>query len=232
MIRVFIGYDRAETVAFHVAAFSIMRRCSQPVAIVGLMLPQLPMWRERDPRQSTDFAFSRFLVPYLCQYEGCAIFMDCDMLARADILGLWASLPHDQAVGVVKHDYTPKTEHKFLDQPQSAYSRKNWSSVMVFNNAACRALTPEYVNEAPGLELHQFRWLDDDAICGLDPSWNHLVGEYAPNREARLAHFTLGTPCFAKYRYCEFADEWFAEHDAMLDYDRRGEFSRPERVET
>ncbi len=231
MIRVFIGYDRAETVAFHVAAFSIMRRASEPVSITGLILPQLPMWRERDPRQSTDFAFSRFLVPYLCHYEGRAIFMDCDMLCRADILGLWAELPRDQAVAVVKHDYIPSGTAKFLDRPQSAYPRKNWSSVMVFNNAACRALTPEYVNTAPGIELHQFRWIDDEAIRELPKRWNHLVGEYPPNPDAKLVHFTLGTPCFGRYRHCEFAEEWFSEHDAMLHYDRHGEFSRPPRAE-
>lgn len=229
MIRVFIGYDAAETVAFHVLAHSILRHASSPVLIAGLVLRQVPMWRDRDAHQSTDFAFSRFLVPYLCHYEGRAIFMDCDMLCRADIVELWDALPSDKSVAVVQHYYTPLGESKFLDRPQSAYPRKNWSSVMGFDNAACRALTPEYVNSAPGLDLHQFRWLEDDRIGELPPEWNHLVGEYPPKPAAKLAHFTLGTPCFKKYRHCEFAAEWFAEHDRMLAYDRRGEFSKPER---
>jgi lipopolysaccharide biosynthesis glycosyltransferase len=231
MLRVFIGYDAHETVAFHVAAFSIMRRASAPVSITGLMLPQLPITRDRDPKQSTDFAFSRFLVPHLCHYEGRAIFMDCDMLCRSDILELWDSLPPFKSAAVVKHDYAPKAGEKFLDQAQTAYRRKNWSSVMVFNNPACRALTPAYVNTASGLDLHQFRWLEDAQLWELPREWNHLVGEYEPNPAAKLVHFTLGTPCFAKYRHCEYSKEWHEERAAMLDYDRSKEYSRPERVD-
>lgn len=231
MIRVFIGYDAQETIAFHVAAHSILRHASQPVLVSGLMLRQLPMWRARDAKQSTDFAFSRFLVPSLCDFEGRAIFMDCDMLCRADIVELWDALPAGAAVAVVKHRYTPRSEAKFLDHDQTLYARKNWSSVMVFNNAHCQALTSRYVNEASGLELHQFRWLQDKEIAELPAEWNHLVGEYAPNPAAKLVHFTLGTPCFPKYRFCEFATEWFAERDRMLHHERVGEFSRPERNE-
>ena len=232
MLRVFIGYDKAETVAFHVAAHSITRRASRPVAITGLVLSQLPITRERDVVQSTDFAFSRFLVPHLCDYKGTALFMDCDMLVRADVNELAAMIEPHHAVAVVKHDYVPKNGHKFLGHEQARYARKNWSSVMVFNNARCRALTPDYVNRATGLELHQFQWLDDGEIGALDPAWNHLVGEYEPNPAAKIAHFTLGTPCFARYRHCEFSREWHEELDAMLHYDRYGEYSRPERVET
>lgn len=157
--------------------------------------------------------------------------MDCDMLCRVDIAGILENIEPHHAVSVVKHDYVPKSERKFLNQQQTSYARKNWSSVMVFNNALCPQLTPEYVNSATGLQLHQFKWLADHMIGALDRSWNHLVGEYQPNPNARLVHFTLGTPCFAKYRDCEFANEWFEEKNAMLDYDRRGEFSKPERVE-
>lgn len=230
MIRVFIGFDSAETVAFHVLSHSILRHASGPVSITGLILGQLPMWRERDPKQSTDFAFSRFLVPWICDYQGKAIFMDCDMLMRSDIRELWGLLPENRALAVVQHDYTPLGETKFLDRPQTAYHRKNWSSVMVFDNAACSALTPAYVNTATGLELHQFQWLGNESIFGLPRQWNHLVGEYAPDPEAKLVHFTLGTPCFAKYRHCEFAEEWYEERSLMLDYDKRLEFSRPPRL--
>jgi hypothetical protein len=217
MLRVFIGYDSNETVAYHVLAHSIMRHSSVPVSITPLVLSQLPMTRARDPRQSTDFSFSRFLVPWLCDYEGQAIFMDCDMLCRADLAELHGE--HGAAVSVVKHNYTPRPERKFLNQPQSVYPKKNWSSVMVFDNARCRALMPAYVNFASGLELHQFKWLaGDHEIGALDPAYNHLVGEYDPDRAAKIAHFTLGTPCFTKYADCEYADEWRAERDLMLHH--------------
>lgn len=226
MVRCFLGYDSNETVAYHVLAHSILRHASVPVSVTPLKLSQLPMKRDRTPTQSTEFSFSRFLVPWLCGYQGSAIFMDSDMLCRTDIAALKGR--EDFAVSVVKHNYTPRPEDKFLGQRQSIYAKKNWSSVMVFDNERCRALTPEYVNTASGLELHQFKWLPSDGWIGeLEPEWNHLVMEYAPNPAAKIVHFTRGTPCFAKYADCEFAQEWRDERDRMLDYNKMGEYALP-----
>lgn len=219
VIRVFIGYDLREAIAFSVLAHSIHARASQPVSIVPIMLDQLrgTLTRERHPLQSTDFSFSRFLTPYLCDYSGWAIFMDCDMLMREDIAKLWALRDERYAVMVVKHDHEPRETVKFLGEPQSKYEKKNWSSVMLFNNARCRALTPEYVNSASGLELHQFKWLASDAQIGALPDrWNHLVGYNAPRSDAALVHYTLGGPYFAEYAGCEYAAEWRDARDAML----------------
>jgi len=229
-MRIFIGHEPDETVALWTLAHSIVRRSSVPVQIVPLVLRQLPLTRPREPMQSTEFSFSRFLVPYLCGYEGVAAFLDCDMLCRTDIAELFASVQEDKAVSVVQHNYTPKHTTKFLDKPQTAYKRKNWSSVMVFDNDKCRALTPDYVNTASGLDLHQFKWLHSAQIGALDPAWNHLVGEFDLNPAAKIAHFTLGTPCFAKYRHCEFAQEWRDELSSMLHHNSSGEYSRPERM--
>jgi hypothetical protein len=135
--------------------------------------------------------------------------MDCDMLMRRDIAELWKLRDEGAAVMCVKHDYTPKEETKFLGQVQTKYEKKNWSSVMLFNNARCRALTPEYVSTGSGLELHQFRWLEDEGLVGALPlEWNWLVGEYDYNPAAKNAHFTLGGPYFPEYAYCDYADEW------------------------
>lgn len=215
MIRLFIGYDRRETVAFHVAAFSALRRCSEPISITGLVLGQLPeMTRTQDG--STQFTYSRFLVPHLCRFQGLAVFMDCDVLVRADLAELVAMVHDHAAVACVKHAYVPSSQMKFLGNRQVPYERKNWSSVMVFNCAACRTLTSDYVDRAKGMDLHQFRWTRDDAIQALPVEWNHLVGEYGRNPGAKIAHFTLGTPCFPGYEDQEFADEWRAERDLML----------------
>lgn len=231
MIRVFIGFDSNEVVAYHVLANSILRHASEPVSITPLKLSQLPLTRERTATQSTEFSFSRFLVPWLCDYKGTAIFMDCDMLCRTDIAALEGE--KGKAASVVKHDYKPRPEDKFLGQAQSIYAKKNWSSVMVFDNAACRALTPQYVNTASGLELHQFKWLPDESCIGaLDPAWNHLVGEYQPNLAAKIVHFTLGTPCFAKYANCEYARDWRDEKARMLEYNKIGEFNLAQRTGT
>ena len=224
MIRVFIGYDQREAAAFSVLAHSIHRRASQPVAIAPVMLSQLAgvYRRERNPLQSTDFSFSRFLTPWLCGYEGWAAFMDCDQLVLDDIARLWALRDERFAVQVVKHHHVPKEEVKFLGERQSKYEKKNWSSVMLMNCAKCRALTPDYVNTATGLELHQFKWLESDALIGEIPSrWNHLVGYDAPRPDAALVHYTIGGPYFKEYENCEYAAEWRRELADMLSVEQR-----------
>lgn len=227
ILRCFLGYDPNETVALHVLSHSIMRHASVPVSVTPMVLRQLPMTRKRDQKQSTEFSFSRFLVPWLCGYEGQAIFMDLDMLCRADVATMRGT--RGAAVSVVKHEYAPRPEDKFLGQKQTIYAKKNWSSVMLFDNAQCRALTPEYVNRATGLELHQFRWLEESQVGEIDPAWNHLVDEYEPNPKAKIVHFTRGGPWFAKFRQCEYAQEWREEMSLMLHHNAYGEYSLPEK---
>ena len=219
MINVFIGYDPREAVAFGVLAHSIHARSSQPVSIAPLMLSQLKhiYTRERHPLQSTDFSFTRFLVPYLSGHTGWSLFMDCDMLVLDDIAKLWALRDERYAMQVVKHHHVPKEEIKFLGAKQTKYEKKNWSSVILFNNSKCRALTPEYVNSATGLELHQFKWLGNDDLIGEIPHrWNHLVGYDAPNADVSLVHYTIGGPYFGEYRDCEHAEVWRQELQQML----------------
>ena len=225
MIRVFIGFDPRETVAFHVLSQSIHARASQPVAITPVMLSQLEglMTRERNPLQSTDFSFSRFLTPYLCDYDGWAIFMDCDMLVLQDMAKLWALRDDNYAVQVVKHDHVPEEDTKFLGAPQTRYEKKNWSSVMLFNCAKCKALTPDYVNTADGLDLHRFHWLDGDHLIGeISRGWNHLVtyDPTVPVEDLSNLHYTIGGPYFDAYRNTDYAEEWFLEREAMLRCDQ------------
>ena len=226
MIRVFIGFDSVETVAYHVLAHSIHARSSEPVSITPLMLSQLEgkMTRERHDLQSTEFSFSRFLVPYLCDYQGWAMFMDCDMLVLDDMAELWKLRDDKYAVQVVKHDHVPKETIKFLGQTQSKYEKKNWSSVMLFNNAKCRTLTEDFVNTATGLELHRFQWLDNEDLIGEIPHrWNHLVGydEKVPTDQVSNLHYTIGGPYFDDYKDTDYADEWFKARDAMLRVDQK-----------
>ena len=224
MIRIFIGYDPREAVAFNVLSHSIQARATAPVSITPLRLSQLAsvLTRERHPLQSTDFSFSRFLTPHLSGYDGWSVFMDCDMLVLTDIAELWKLRDDRYAVMVVKHHHVPKESVKFLGEPQSKYEKKNWSSVILFNNARCRALSPDYVNQASGLELHQFKWLGTDELIGALPeTWNHLVGYNPPRKDASLVHFTLGGPYFEQYKDCEYAGAWFAEREAMLYAGRR-----------
>ncbi len=179
MIRVFIGFDAKLPVLYNVLQHSIQTRASRPVGISPIMLSQLTgiYTRERHPLASTEFSFSRFLTPYFSDYEGWSLFIDNDMLVLDDIAKLWNLRDERFAVMCTQHDHQPQEDVKFLGTVQTKYEKKNWSSVMLFNNARCKALTPEYVNTASGLELHQFKWLaNDDLIGELPDRWNHLVG--------------------------------------------------------
>jgi hypothetical protein len=211
-LNVYIGFDSNEVVAYHVLCQSILSKSSRPVRFTPINIANLKglFQRERNQLQSTEFSFSRFLVPYLSGYSGWSLFMDCDMLARADIAKLFDLIDDRYSVMVCKHDYVPKGDTKFLGNVQTKYEKKNWSSLVLFNNAACKALTPAYVNSATGLELHQFKWLGDDSKIGSLPlEWNWLVGEYPYSAQAQICHFTLGGPYFG-YQGLDYADEWDA----------------------
>jgi hypothetical protein len=159
------------------------------------------------------FIFSRYLIPYLQGYNGCAIFCDGDMHVDADIYELWELRDKTKAVQVVKHNYDTKNHRKYIGTPiendNIDYPRKNWSSVMIFNcgHPSNLILTPEYVSEAGGSILHRFQWLRDEEIGSLPPEWNHLVGEYEPS-PAKLYHHTLGSPGFSYYAECESSRSW------------------------
>ena len=219
MIRVFIGYDENESVAYHVLSHSILRHASQPVSITPLVKEHMKSFyvRERSSIESTDFSFTRFLVPYLSGYSGWSIFMDCDMLMTTDVAELWALRDEQYAVMCVKHDYVARDDVKFLGATQTKYEKKNWSSVMMFNNALCTSLTPDVVAKESGLFLHQYKWLaSDDQIGALPTTWNYLVGEMTMSTTPRLIHYTLGGPYFDSYRESEYAHLWFAERALML----------------
>jgi hypothetical protein len=220
VIRWFIGWDKDEGIASYVLEHSIQTRSSIPLSITHLNRETLRgiFTRKRSETESTDFSISRFLVPYLCNYEGWAVFSDCDAVVTDDVAKLWAWRDDRYAVRVVKHNYIPKEEVKFLGRQQLKYEKKNWSSVILFNNSQCKALTLDYVNHASGLDLHQFKWLDG-GIGDLPSYWNHLVG-HDKDKEPSLIHYTSGGPYFQNYQDCEYHEEWF---EALKDMQKINE---------
>lgn len=212
-----IGYDKDESVAAYVLAHSIQTRSSIPVNITFINRSQLRglFKRKRSEVESTDFSISRFLVPYLCNYEGWAVFSDCDAVVLDDPAKLWAWRDDRYAVQVVKHNHQPVETVKFLGNQQLKYEKKNWSSVMLFNNAKCKALTLDYVNHASGLDLHQFKWTEDSQIGDLPSQWNHLVDYDPEDRKAALLHYTTGGPYFESYKNCERNEDWHQEEQSM-----------------
>jgi hypothetical protein len=223
-IRIFIGWDERETIAYDVARYSIEQRASVPVDVRPIRLPDLVAQglytREVDPLASTQFTYSRFLTPYLAGFEGWALFADCDFLFLGDVAELSAFDDPSKAVYCVHHDYTPKESVKMDGQVQTSYPRKNWSSFMWFNCAhpSTRRLTPEVVNRESGAYLHRMQWADDSEIGEIDYSWNFLEGWYDKPESGlpKAVHFTRGGPWFDNWQDVDYGDEWRAERDRML----------------
>jgi lipopolysaccharide biosynthesis glycosyltransferase len=177
--------------------------------IAGRLIDVLSRRPDYQGYMSTEFALSRFLVPYLAQ-DGWALFMDCDMLVRKDIGKVFELCDDSKAVMCVKHDYMPSHREKMDGQVQTPYGRKNWSSFMLFNcdHPSNANLGLDLINSVPGRDLHAFCWLKDDEIGELPPEWNFLIGEQEEQKDPAIAHFTLGTPDLARYAKQPFAEEW------------------------
>lgn len=221
MRKIFIGYDEVESAAWHTLVHSLYTYSSEPLSIIPLKLSNLEgiYLRDHDTRQSNSFSFSRFLVPYLCEFSGSAIFMDCDMLVTTDIAAIFAELENkSEAVHVVKHDYIPNNDVKYLGKKQYSYPRKNWSSFIYFNCAhkKNRVLTPEAVRDESAAFLHRFSWLDDAEIGDLSRDWNHLVGEYdMPEILPKNIHWTVGGPYFREFKDADYAELWKSSFEQM-----------------
>jgi hypothetical protein len=213
MINIYIGYDTKETIAYHVCVNSIIRHASRAVSITPLALSTLTDYNETHDDASTQFAYTRFLVPHLMNYTGCAIFIDGDMIVTEDITNLYNLFDPNYAVQVVKHDYKTKMSSKYLGAKNEDYPRKNWSSVMLWNCSDLRnkILTPTFVQDATGSQLHRFSWLPDSAIGQLPAEWNWLADEYGESQQAKLIHYTLGTPCFEEFDNTPMSEAWHAE---------------------
>jgi lipopolysaccharide biosynthesis glycosyltransferase len=213
MINIFIGYDHREAIAYHVCVNSIIRHSSKPVSVTPLALQNMKDYQEKHTDGSNQFIYSRFLVPHLMEYKGWAIFMDGDMLLREDIEKLWSQRDESKAVMVVKHDYKTKMTEKYLGAKNENYPRKNWSSVILWNcgHAENKGVTPEFIENATGAQLHRFTWLDDSLIGELPIEWNWLPDEFGSNLNAKLLHYTLGTPSFHDFATTPMGDEWHRE---------------------
>lgn len=204
MLKLFVGLDPNELVGFHVFIDSVLSKTDPNKVEI------IPVCGDKGTA-SNAFNKARFEIPFRCGYRGRAVWVDgSDMLCRADIQALPDLLETGCDVAVVKHEYSTKHPVKFLGQPNDDYPRKNWSSVMVFDcgNYAWRKITPEYIAKSTASHLHRLEFLKEDRIGDLDKTWNWLVGEYPYNPEAKIAHMTIGIPCWPPYRDCDYADEW------------------------
>ncbi|KAH7423055.1 hypothetical protein KP509_12G037400 [Ceratopteris richardii] len=226
-LPIFVGYDPREDVAFEVCRHSLLKHATLPVEVIPIKQAELRRngvyYREKDPTESTEFSFTRFLTPYLAGFEGWAMFVDCDFLYTADIRELAELIDDRYAILCVQHDYTPKTATKMDGVVQTTYPRKNWSSMVLYNcsHPKNRILTPTVVNAQSGAFLHRFMWLDDKDIGSIPFTWNFLVGHNEMPRGSQVLpkaiHYTSGGPWFEAWQNCDYAQEWIQERD---DYKR------------
>ncbi len=206
LLRVFIGADPRQPVSYNVLQNSIVRRSSKPIQITPLILHQLPITR----KGLTEFTFSRFLVPWLCDYQGWALFLDADILVTDDIAKLFAYRDSQYDIMVIKN-------------PQKV----EWPSVMLFNCEKCKILTPEFIQHSEEGLLFALKWAGELAIGELPLEWNHLVGYSPKRRDASLIHYTQGAPMFPEIGNCEYSSDWLQEHLHMNSFETWKEILGP-----
>jgi lipopolysaccharide biosynthesis glycosyltransferase len=218
-LRIFVGYDGdVEPVAYHTFCQSVIEQSTIPVSFTPLALNHFKFYEETHDDGSNAFIYSRFLVPYMCNYQGHALFADGDMIVRGDVKELLDLADPYHAVKVVQHDYKTKHPVKYLGAKNEDYPCKNWSSVILWNcqHWQNKKLTPQVVMNQSGAYLHRFAWLEERFIGELPEEWNWLETEYEYNQDAKLVHHTLGTPCFKDYQNSEYADEWWNNYQRMI----------------
>lgn len=218
-VKIYIGFDQRESIAYHTFVQSLIDNASIPLEITPLAVRNLKGYEEKHDDKSNDFVYSRFLTPFLNDYKGWAIFADGDMICQADIQDLLDLRDDSKALQVVKHDYKTKAQQKYLGNINQDYPRKNWSSVILWNCAhpKHKILTQDFISNQTGKYLHRFSWLKDDEIGELPKEWNWLATEYPNNEEAKIIHYTLGTPCFKDYRDTEMSEIWLNKYGRLND---------------
>ena len=218
-INLVIGFDQKEAVAYHVFCQSAIEKSTIPLQIIPLSMNSIYSAKNFSRDGSNAFIYSRFLTPYLMDFNGWAIFADGDMICKDDLAKLWGLRDSSKAVQVVKHDYKTKFSKKYLGNKNENYPRKNWSSLILWNceHPKNKILNPEFIQKQLGSFLHRFSWLQDHEIGELDVEWNWLAIEYDENPNAKIIHYTLGTPCFKDYKTTSMSSEWYKTYKSTIE---------------
>jgi|TARA_B110000259_G_C13989779_1_gene391971 lipopolysaccharide biosynthesis glycosyltransferase len=219
LINIFVGFDQKESIAYHAFVQSLIDSSSIPLSITPLAENNLNIYNEKHLDGTNKFTYSRFLVPYLMNFKGWAIYFDGDMVCLSDIKDLIRNFDTNKAVSVIKHDYKTKNSVKYFGQKNEDYPRKNWSSVIIWNceHPKNKILTPDFIESMNGAFLHRFKWLDNVEIGELDKKWNWLAVEYPEIKDANLIHYTLGTPCFEEYKNTSMANYWKKAFNRLME---------------
>ena len=219
IVDVVVGFDQREAVAYHAFTQSVIEKSSIPIRFLPLNINSLTNYKETHEDGSNEFIYSRFLVPYLMNFKGWAIYADGDMVCLEDIKKLWNLRDNKYAIQVVKHDYKTKIKNKYWGNKNENYPRKNWSSLILWNcgHKSHKILTPEFIQKQTGAFLHRFNWIIDSEIGEINKEWNWLAVEYEEKQDINLIHYTIGTPCFEEYQNSSLASYWKTSFLSMLD---------------
>ena len=218
MLRIFIGWDSRFPEPADVLRYSLLKYSSISLDIRYLKLNELSLGRAVDPLASTEFTYTRFLVPHLCNFQGKALFLDNDMLCLGDIKEIDDLDMRPYALRVVQHDYQPVNTVKMYGCPQTSYPRKNWSSMMLMDCSKLKLWTKQCVESQTGAYLHRFQDIDDSQIGELPKTWNTLDWM---DQTTKLIHYTNGGPWFDAYKNHPHADVWYQMRDEMCAAERR-----------
>lgn len=220
--QVYIGWDSREDEAFRVLRYSLKKHCKNVEChtIVQSDLRKEGLYFRPPDNSSTEFSLTRFLVPHLMNYDGFALFIDCDQLFTSDVSELFQLADPSYAVQVVKHNHQPSHATKMDGQKQTNYEKKNWSSVVLWNcgHRKNKNITPEVVNSVQPSFLHRFEWLNESDIGELPITWNFLAEYYKKlpsDNTPKNIHFTEGSPFMVGYEDCDYSNIWYRYRDEM-----------------
>ena len=219
IVDIVVGFDQREAVAYHSFTQSVIEKSSIPIRFLPLNINSLTKYKETHEDGSNEFIYSRFLVPYLMNFKGWAIYADGDMVCLEDIKKLWNLRDNKYAIQVVKHDYKTKIRNKYWGNKNENYPRKNWSSLILWNceHKSHKILTPDFIQKQTGAFLHRFNWIKDSEIGDINKEWNWLAMEYEEKQDINLIHYTIGTPCFEEYENSSLASYWKKSFLSILD---------------
>ena len=219
MLHVYIGFDTrnyGQTLAYEGCQRSLLAKLDHnkyDITIHQLNLTELTkaglMYRNFDPLASTEFTYTRFLVPLLNNFEGKALFCDSDFIWDCCVSEVINYLQPGQAVACVQHDYTPGHSIKMDGRAQTIYPRKNWSSLMVWDcsHPSSKKLTVDAINTQSPAWLHRMLWADDTEIGSIPYQYNYLVDNYDTD-DAKVYHYTDGGPWHPGYENVQYGDKW------------------------
>ena len=210
IIDIVVGFDDREAIAYHTFVQSVIENSTLPTRFLPLNINSLNDYTEVHKDGSNNFIYTRFLVPYLMNFRGWAIYADGDMVCLEDIKKLWNKRNDKYAVQVVKHNYKTKVKNKYWGNKNEDYPRKNWSSLILWNcgHPAHKTLSPGFIKDQTGAFLHRFSWIKDEEIGEIDKNWNWLAMEYEEEHDINLIHYTIGTPCFKEYANTSLSSHW------------------------